>query len=201
MELLLSIAFPSHLKKKKETRFLIVLSIILSIIKDQNVNQCIFSPQGNHQSELIEYRISSIKVTALSKKFIITNHKSLLWGRHATPLCAWCPNPFSYSHEWVAYFAVFIFLCRANCRSWRGWHPIESLSWMTTQLSCSSTGRLMWWNLGLVYTSLLFLSVFVAFNWTRMINFELCISSLSFWFRQRWACSWAVFSSAFYPLV
>lgn len=63
-------------KKKRDAIF--NCTVFLSIIKDQNVNQCIFSPQGNHQSELIEHRISSIKVTALSKKFIITNHKSLL---------------------------------------------------------------------------------------------------------------------------
>lgn len=37
-----------------------------------------FFLQGNHQSELIEHRISSIKVTALSKNY--HNYSSVLWS-------------------------------------------------------------------------------------------------------------------------
>ena len=44
-------------------------------------------------------------------------------------------------------------LYRVNLPSWREWRPIASPSSMTTQLSCSSTGRPMWWNPGLVCLS------------------------------------------------
>jgi len=77
-------------------------------------------------------------------------------GCYVTPLTRGGVNPFCCSHEWLSnLWALMIFCYRANCRSWKGWHPIESPSWMTTRRSCSSTGRLMWWNLGLVSTTLL----------------------------------------------
>ena len=49
----------------------IYMHCIFVVDKDQSAKQCAFFPQGNHQSELIEHRISSIKVTTI-KEFLLS---------------------------------------------------------------------------------------------------------------------------------
>ena len=43
----------------------------LPFVESRMLNNLSIFPQGNHQSELIEHRISSIKVIALSKKNLL----------------------------------------------------------------------------------------------------------------------------------